>query len=58
VVIYLLNLILLCALLIFAAPDVTFKAFGREVAAHATDFANLVLELFNTALLHILKRFV
>ena len=57
VVIYLLNLILLCALLIFAAPDVTFKAFGREVAAHASDFANLVLELFNTALLHVLKRF-
>jgi hypothetical protein len=57
VVIYLLNLILLCALLIFAAPDVTFKAFGQELARHAEEFANLVLELFNTAVLHLLKRF-
>lgn len=57
VVIYLLNLILLCALLIFAAPEVTFKGFGREAAAHASEFANLVLELFNTGLLHVLKRF-
>jgi hypothetical protein len=56
IVIYLLNLVLLCALLIFAAPEVTFKAFGREVAAHSTEFANVVLELFNSALFHILRR--
>jgi len=57
VVIYLLNLTLLCALLIFAAPEVTFSAFGRELAVHAGAFANLVLELFNQALLHLLRRF-
>jgi hypothetical protein len=57
VVIYLLNLILLCALLIFAAPEVTFKAFGHEVAGYATAFADLVLEIFNTALLQVLRRF-
>lgn len=57
VVIYLLNLILLCALLIFAAPEVTFQAFGQEAASHAGDFANLILDVFNNALLHLLKRF-
>jgi hypothetical protein len=56
-VIYLLNLILLCALLIFAAPEVTFKAFGQDLARHAGDFANFVLELFNIGMLHVLKRF-
>jgi hypothetical protein len=57
VVIYLLNLILLCALLIFAAPEVTFKGFGHEVTEHAGAFAEVVLELFNAGVLHLLRRF-
>jgi len=57
VVIYLLNLILLCSLLIFAAPEVTFKAFGEELAEHAARFADLILQSFNAGLLHVLRRF-
>lgn len=42
VVIYLMNLLLLSALLIFAAPEVTFRGFGRDLLHHAEDFSAAV----------------
>jgi hypothetical protein len=50
VVIYLLNLLILCALLIFAAPEVTFARFGEELVQHGSDFTEGVLRVFNEAL--------
>jgi hypothetical protein len=56
VIIYLMNLLLLCALLIFAAPEVTFSAFGMEFAAHASEAAQFALRVFNTGLRHLLQQ--
>ncbi|MDB6155700.1 MAG: hypothetical protein JWL90_4153 [Chthoniobacteraceae bacterium] len=39
VIIYIMNLLLLGALLIFAAPEVTFHAFGREWLENTENFA-------------------
>ena len=52
VVIYSLNLLMVCALLIFAAPEITFAGFGAELLRYGTDFADAALRVFNTALRH------
>ncbi len=39
VLIYLMNLLILCLLLIAAAPHVGFVSFGRDLVAHASHFA-------------------
>jgi hypothetical protein len=56
VVIYLMNLILLCALLIFAAPEVTFHGFAVEILRHGSHVADFAIKVFNAALLQVLKR--
>lgn len=56
VIIYLLNLVILSALLIFAAPEVTFAHFGHELLRHGGNFADAVLELFNLTIRQILSR--
>jgi hypothetical protein len=56
VVIYLFNLLILCLLLIFAAPEVTFVGFGEELVRHATDFTDGVQNLFQAALRAFLTR--
>ena len=49
VVIYLINLLLVCALLIFAAPEITFAGFAAELVHFGSDLADAALDLFNTA---------
>lgn len=44
VVIFLMNCLVLSALLVAASPDVTWVAFGRELLANAMDFSALVVE--------------
>jgi hypothetical protein len=56
VLIYLMNLMLLSALLIFAAPEVTFEGFWDEVERHAIAFSDTVLAIFNAALRALLLR--
>ena len=46
VVIYLMNLLLLTALLIFAAPEVTFTGFADEFLANADKLYSFVGRLF------------
>lgn len=46
-VIYLMNLVLLTALLIFATPQVTFLGFWDAVERHAIGFSDLVLTIVN-----------
>jgi len=38
VLIYLLNLLILCVMLIVASPQITFAGFGRELLDHCMDF--------------------
>lgn len=47
VLIYLLNLASLVALLIFAAPEVTFRGFVGELVRHSGDFAEAILQAFD-----------
>jgi hypothetical protein len=56
VVIYVLNLALLSALLILAAPEVTFVGFGKELVWHAAHLAQSILTVFDTGLRHVLNR--
>jgi hypothetical protein len=49
VVIYLMNLLVVTALIVFAAPQVTFSELGREIVRHGGAFADGVIALFNTA---------
>jgi len=44
VVIYLMNLVLLAAFLIIAAPEVTWRSFGGELLQNAVDFSAFVWE--------------
>lgn len=46
VVIYLMNLILLSALGLLAAPNATFLGFGRELLYNTAEFASLAAQLF------------
>jgi len=46
-VIYLMNVITLAALLIFAAPEVTFRAFGDELARHTAGVVSFLLNGFD-----------
>lgn len=48
-VIYLMNIITLAGLLIFAAPEVTFRAFGDELARHTVWLVSFFLNAFDTA---------
>lgn len=57
VVIFLVNIISLAALLIFAAPEVTFHGFAIQVAKHAGVFAEFVMTLFDTGMRHFLRKF-
>jgi hypothetical protein len=56
VVIYLMNLAVLVALLVFAAPEVTASGFLAEMLRHAVNFADWTLRIFNAGLEHILRR--
>jgi hypothetical protein len=55
VVIYTLNLLQVCALLIFAAPEITFAGFAAELVHFGTEFADAALRIFNTALQHLVR---
>jgi len=56
VVIYVLNLAILIALLVFAAPEVTLSGFLAELLRHAEDFADWTLRIFDAGLEHLLRR--
>ena len=56
VVIYTLNLLILCAFLIFAAPEVSCRSFVAELARHGGDFSDFVLALFHAAVRHFAGR--
>jgi len=44
VVIYLLNLLLLCAMLILASPHLTFASFGRDLVANIATFSQKIFD--------------
>jgi hypothetical protein len=47
VVIYLMNLLLLSAMLIFASPEITFAAFGADLLTNLSNFSQWVFDLFD-----------
>lgn len=49
VVIYTLNLLILCALLVVAAPEVSWRSFGQELIRHGGDLSDFALALFHAA---------
>jgi hypothetical protein len=56
VVIYTLNLLILSALLIFAAPEVSLGSFAGELVRHGGELADFVLALFHAAVRHFAGR--
>jgi hypothetical protein len=46
VVIYLMNLLLLSAMLILASPQITFAAFGADLLTNLGNFANWLIDVF------------
>jgi hypothetical protein len=46
VVIYLMNLVLLSAMLILASPDIAFASFGADLVSNLANFAQWLMELF------------
>jgi hypothetical protein len=49
VVIYLINLVLLGAMLIIASPQITFAGFGAEILYNSTNFAHAMMMLLERA---------
>lgn len=49
-VIYLMNIITLAALLIFSAPEVTFRAFGDELGRHTVAVVSFLMNAFDAVL--------
>ena len=47
VVIYLMNLLLLSAMLILASPHITFASFGADLLTNLSNFARWMVELFH-----------
>ncbi|PYJ63587.1 MAG: hypothetical protein DME20_04325 [Verrucomicrobia bacterium] len=47
VVIYLMNLLLLSAMLILASPQITFASFGADLLTNLSNFAQWMVELFH-----------
>jgi len=45
VVIYLMNLLLLSMLLVLASPQITFAAFGADLLANISNFAQWIVDL-------------
>lgn len=56
VVIYLMNLVSLIALLIFAAPEISFIGFGRELLRHGIEMAEFILMIFETGMKKMVNR--
>ena len=48
IVIYLMNLLLLSAMLILASPQITFAGFGADLLANLGNFAQWIVELFQS----------
>jgi hypothetical protein len=46
IVIYLMNLLLLSAMLILAAPQITFAGFGADLLTNLSNFSNWLFDLF------------
>jgi hypothetical protein len=46
VVIYLMNLLLLCVMLIFASPQITFAGFGTDLLTNLGNFSTWLVDLF------------
>ena len=47
VFIYVMNLLLLSALLVIASPQITFASFGADLAANLRSFSEWLRELMN-----------
>jgi hypothetical protein len=45
VIIYLMNLLLLSAMLILASPQITFASFGSDLLANIASFAQWLVDL-------------
>jgi hypothetical protein len=50
VVIYLMNLLLLSVMLILAAPQITFAAFGADLLTNLGNFARWLVDLVRNSL--------
>ena len=48
IVIYLMNLLLLSAMLILASPQITFAGFGADLLINLGNFAQWIVELFES----------
>ncbi|PYL61775.1 MAG: hypothetical protein DMF24_06095 [Verrucomicrobia bacterium] len=54
VVIYLMNLLLLSAMLILASPQITFASFGADLLTNLGGFAQWIVDLFQALRLHLM----
>ncbi len=53
VIIYLMNLLLLSGLLLFAAPEVTFRGFGKELLTNTEDLAAFLWQYLRPLVPHV-----